>query len=156
MVGGCLLRYHIIRAEATLLNFHFEKASLTTFQMHIQPNNQVKILSNPSLITFLLFIIISPSFSEGTLFAHSFYKFSFKIGKPIVKITLLWLIVAIVVTYTNHIINVLDVTRYVLDLFHFPIGIYTYILCTSFAHSRFHLNLFRSKYYHNLHHINVL
>ena len=124
--------------------------------MHNQPNSQVKILTNPSFISLLLFIIITPSFSECTFFAHSFYKFTIKVCKPIVKISLSWLISAIMITYSNHIINVFNIIRYVLDCFHFPIGIYTYILCTSPAHSKFHLNLLRSKYYHNLHHITVL
>ena len=154
MARNCL-RYSS-RAEATLLNFHCEKVSSTTFQMHIQPSSQVKILTSPFFVCFLLFIIVTPSFSEGTFFAHSFYKFPIKVGKPIIKITFLWLIMAIVITNSDHIVGVLDVTRYVLDRFHFPSGIYTYIPCKSYHHYRLNLNLYRSKHYHNLHHINVL
>ena len=155
-MNGKKLPAVFIKAEATLLNFHFVTISLPASQPHNQPNNQVKILTNPFFISLYRFIIIAPSFPQGTLFAHSFYKFPLKIGKPIVKISLSWLISAIVVTYTNHIINVLDITRYVLYWLHSLIGIYTYILCTSPAHSKFHLNLLRSKYYRNLHHITVL
>ena len=155
-MNGKKLPAVFIKAEATLLNFHFVTISLPASQPHNQPNNQVKILTNPFFIRLTLFIIITPSFPEGTLFTHSFYKPTVKVAKPIVKISLSWLILAIVVTDTNHIINVFDVTRYVLDWFHFPTEIYTYIPYTSPDHSRFHLNLLRSKYYHNLHHITVL
>ena len=142
------------RAEATLLNLVI--LSLELCQMHNQPNIHIRILTNPFFISLALFIIITPSFPQGTFFAHPLYKPTVKVGKPIVKITLLWFIVTIVVTNTNHIINEFDVTRYVLDRFHFPSGIYTYIPCKSYHHYRLSLNLYRSKHYHNLHHINVL
>ena len=103
------------RAEATLLNSHFETISLPTSQPHNQPNNQVKILTNPFFISLYLFKIITPPFPQGTIFAHSFYKFMIQIAKPIIEITLFRFITAIVVTHSNTIIAKFHIDIYIPD-----------------------------------------